>query len=132
MLLDKCVGISSAGGHLFELKASLEAGVHSEIIYLTHRNGHTIQSLSGETHYFILDPHTSAFKFVLNSFQALVLFLKIRPRFVISTGAGIAIPFMVIAKIFGSKIIYIESGARVLTPSKTGKLAYIFADKFFV
>ena len=61
-----------------------------------------------------------------------MLFVILRPKIIISTGAGIAIPFMMIGKFFGSKLIFIETGARVYTVSKTGNFMYKYADKFFV
>jgi UDP-N-acetylglucosamine:LPS N-acetylglucosamine transferase len=51
---------------------------------------------------------------------------------VISTGSGLAVPFLVISKLFGSKILFIESGARVYSVSKTGAFMYRYSDLFFV
>ena len=56
----------------------------------------------------------------------------IRPKIVVSTGAGIAIPMILLAKKVGSKIIFIETGARVIEPSNTGKFIYKYADLFIV
>ncbi|MDE6848090.1 MAG: polysaccharide biosynthesis protein, partial [Ruminococcus sp.] len=42
------------------------------------------------------------------------------------------IPMCLIAKIFRKKIIYIESFAKIKSPTATGKLLYKFADKFYV
>lgn len=57
---------------------------------------------------------------------------KEKPDFVITTGALIAFPFCIFAKLRGTKIIYIESFARVNNQSLTGKLVYPFADLFLV
>lgn len=54
------------------------------------------------------------------------------PDVLITTGALLAFPFCVIAKIKGTKIIYIESFARVNSGSLTGRLVYPFADLFLV
>jgi len=52
---------------------------------------------------------------------------------VITTGAGVAVPICLFAKIFfNSKIIFIESFSRIYEPSSTGKILYNFADLFFV
>ena len=37
-----------------------------------------------------------------------------------------------IGKILGSKIIYIETFANMVTKTSTGKLIYLFSDKFIV
>jgi hypothetical protein len=52
---------------------------------------------------------------------------------VISTGAGSAVPTILLCKLLlRSKIIYIESAARVNTPSKTGEFLNGKADLFLV
>ena len=65
-------------------------------------------------------------------FEQFKIFLKEKPEVIITTGAGVAIPMCVIAKIFRKKIIYIESFARIDTPNKTGRFIYKFADLFIV
>ena len=57
---------------------------------------------------------------------------KERPDLIISTGAGIAVPFIYIAKIFKIKTIYIESLTRVEKLSLTGKLIYPIVDLLLV
>ena len=58
--------------------------------------------------------------------------LRDRPEVVISTGAGMVIPTCLIAKLLGAKLVFIETAARVTTPSRTGKFLYRFADEFYV
>ena len=69
---------------------------------------------------------------IYNFFTSLKIFLKERPDFVISTGALATIPMCIIAKIFRKKVIFIESFAKVNSPTLTGKLIYKFADQFYV
>lgn len=130
-LRNKLVGISSGGGHLKELKDAIPS-YYKDVHYITFKNGHTSNSLKENKHSFIMDPHNSKIKYLINSLQSLFLFIKIRPKVIISTGAGIAIPFMIIGHILGSKIIFIETGARIYTPSKTGEFIYKYADLFIV
>ena len=42
------------------------------------------------------------------------------------------IPICLISKLMGKKLIYIESFAKVTSPTETGKLLYKFADQFYV
>lgn len=63
--------------------------------------------------------------------QAPILF-KNPAEVVITTGAAVAVPICIYAKIFGKKVIYIESMARITSPSKTGLLMYKIADLFIV
>jgi len=124
--------ISSGGGHLTELINASSLITHYPHFFVTINLPHISSSLEGKEVYYILDPHTSIFKYFINFIQALKIYLKKRPKIIITTGAGIAIPMCVIGKLFGSKIVYIESGARVNFPSKTGKFMYKIADLFIV
>jgi len=58
--------------------------------------------------------------------------MRERPSLVISTGAGVALPFMILSKIFLRKIIYIELSCQIAKPSKTGRVAYYLADRFYI
>ncbi len=64
--------------------------------------------------------------------QSLIALLRARPRAIISTGPGPAVPASLLAKLLGIKVIYIETGSRVFALSTSGKILYRFADVFFV
>lgn len=70
--------------------------------------------------------------FVLNIINSFVIFLKEKPNVVITTGALSTVPICLIVKLFGGKLIYIESYAKINSVSMTGKLLYPFADRFYV
>ena len=124
--------ISSHGGHLRELLDATE-NVVGKKYYVTHKTRHTADILRNYDHYFILDPHTSLLKYIINVFQSLYHILRERPDVVISTGAGIAIPTLFICKyLLKSKIIFIESAANVINPTKTGMLMYPRSDLFLI
>lgn len=55
-----------------------------------------------------------------------------RPKVIVSTGSNIAIPLFLIGKFYGSKIIYIETRAKVYARSMTGILARPLANQIFV
>jgi UDP-N-acetylglucosamine:LPS N-acetylglucosamine transferase len=78
------------------------------------------------------NPAEKATSFILGVFRILLTLIKERPDVVISTGAEIAAPTFLIAKLLGMKTIYIESCARRYSPSGTGKLVYPLSDYFFV
>ena len=125
-----CV-ISSAGGHLAEAMAAASK-IKSDLYYVTYKESHVPFAMSGKQCFYIIDPHTSRWKYLINALKSLFIFALKRPRVVISNGAGIAIPTCLLAKFFGRKLIFIENGARVSTPSKTGKLLYKYSDIFLV
>lgn len=75
---------------------------------------------------------TFIFRMIANLFRSLHIFFREKPDVVITTGAMAMIPMCLIAKMFRKKLIFIESFAKVTSPTKTGKLMYKFADRFYV
>jgi UDP-N-acetylglucosamine:LPS N-acetylglucosamine transferase len=130
-LTDKLCVVCSAGGHLTEALLSVEK-INYPIFYVTYRLPHTDESLEGKKYYYIINPHKYLYKYPLNFIQSLIIFFKTKPRFILSTGSGMAIATCLIGKLFGSKIIYVETGCRITTPSMTGRLMYHFSDLFIV
>lgn len=71
-------------------------------------------------------------RMLLNSVRSVFIFAKEKPDVVISTGVLATIPMCLLAKVFGKKLVYIESFAKVTSPTETGKLMYKIADRFYV
>jgi len=69
---------------------------------------------------------------ILVLIKVISIIRKILPNAIISTGPAIVVPVAFIGKIFGVKIIFIETGSRVNTSSLTGKIMYKLADLFFI
>ena len=57
---------------------------------------------------------------------------RTRPAVAISTGAGVAVPFLWIARIYGARVIYVESFARTSGLSLTGRLVRPVVHRLFV
>lgn len=129
--LPKVIVIGPGGGHLAEAMLATE-GVAMNRVVATYCEPHTRASMSGEQLRCLIDPHGSLWKYALNAAQALWMLLKDRPQAIVSTGGGMSIATCLLGKLLGAKLIYIESGARVRSPSKTGKLLYRYADLFIV
>lgn len=72
------------------------------------------------------------FKFSYNTIMSLIYFLRERPDVVVTTGAHTAVPMCYIAKLFGKKVVFIESFAKTTTPTISGKMVYPIADLFIV
>lgn len=72
------------------------------------------------------------FRLLINILISLYIYVKERPNIVISTGVLAMIPMCMIAKLLGGKIIFIESFAKITSPTETGKFLYKFADKFYI
>lgn len=57
---------------------------------------------------------------------------SVKPRAIVTTGAGIAVPFCVVGRLAGARVVYLESFTRITRPSLTGRLVAPFAHEFFV
>ena len=64
--------------------------------------------------------------------QCHTIWKKYRPKVIISTGSNIAVPLCFIAKLHGTKFVYIESRAKVYSKTISGKIVERFADKIIV
>ena len=68
------------------------------------------------------------FKLLFNCIKSIYLYFKIHPDYIITTGTHTAGPICYFGKIFGSRVIYIETFANITTKTITGKLIYPIAD----
>jgi predicted nucleotidyltransferase len=129
----RAIVVSSGGGHLSEALLAIE-GVPLRATIATLRLPHTQSSLQGKAWktFYLVNPHGNFIKYLKNTLQSVLLVLRDRPEVVISTGAGMVIPTCLIARLLGAKLVFIETAARVTTPSRTGKFLYRFADEFYV
>ena len=131
--------IASTGGHLNELMQvkSLFKKYDYHIITektkleksLVERYGERISCLIYGTKKY---PIRYFFKFIANCFISLYYFFKFKPEVVVTTGTHTAVPMCYIAKMFGSKIIFIETFANRETATVAGKIVYPIADTFVV
>ena len=65
-------------------------------------------------------------------FECLKIWKKYRPKVIVSTGSNIAVPLFMIGKVFGSKLIFIETRAKVYSKSLTGKIIGGISDNIYV
>ena len=137
--MKKVLFISSTGGHLSEMMMLNDLFKKYDYNIITEKTK-TTENLKSKYHnrinyliYGTKDHKLSyPFKLIANCFKSFYFYFKIRPDFIITTGAHTAGPMCCLGKIFGSKIIYIETFANMKTKTITGKLIYKFADLFIV
>lgn len=65
-------------------------------------------------------------------FESQKIWKQYRPKVIVSTGSNIAVPLFLIGKLHGSKIIFIETRAKVYARSMTGILVRKMANQIFV
>ena len=68
----------------------------------------------------------------VNFLKSCRIVFREKPDVIITTGVLAIIPLCLVVKIRGGKVVYIESFAKVNSPTLTGKLIYKFADQFYV
>ena len=137
--MKKVLFISSTGGHLNELLQLKDIMDKYDSYLITEKTKSTLslkEDFKSKVSYLIYGTKhnilTYPFKLIINCFKSLDFYLKIKPDVIITTGAHSAGPMCCIGKIFGSKIIYIETFANIHSKTITGKIVYKFADLFIV
>ena len=136
--MKKVLFISSTGGHLSELLqlANLFPRYNSCLITENTKSNKKLRKkykridflIYGTKDHFLSYP----FKLLANCFISVYYFIKIRPKYIVTTGTHTAGPICYLGKIFGSKIIYIETMANINRKTQTGRLIYPIADLFIV
>lgn len=133
--MKKICFIASTGGHFEQLMMMKDLMQKYDSFIVTERTDYNALN-NKEKVYYLMQVNRSEitfiFKMIYNFFATLKIFLKENPDFVISTGALATIPMCLIAKLFRKKVIFIESFAKINSPTLTGKLIYKFADQFYV
>ena len=126
---------ASSGGHFEQLLMLMPLAEKYDIFLVTERTTYNV-SVQGQRVYLLHQVNRKEMAFlpemVGNAFKSFYIFIKEQPDVVITTGVLAMIPICLVAKLFRRKLVYIESFAKVTTPTETGKLLYRFADQFYV
>lgn len=126
-----CVACSS-GGHLREIMQLRDAYESLQQYYVTDKRVDSGLLSKKATAEFVICPGRNPLKLLVNIVQSLLIFLHHMPDVVISTGADTAVPTCILAKLFGKKLVFVESYCRISNLSVSGKLLYPLADRFYV
>ena len=133
---------------------------HKTILYICNKGGHysqmlRLKSVMSKFNSYIVSDKKEAYKdwegygssiyidaynvkkhrlfhFFKNLWQCFRLCIKYKPEYIVTTGAGLAIPMFIAGRILGKRLIFIESRARVYTKSASGKLLGKLANKVIV
>lgn len=135
----KVLFISSTGGHLKELLQLKKLFKKYNSYIITEKTDQTIkmkEEYQDKIKYMIFGTKdhmlTYPFKLLDNCFLSLYYYIKIRPKYIVTTGVHTAGPMCCLGKIFGSKVIYIETMANTNKKTHTGRLLYPIVDLFIV
>lgn len=131
--------IASTGGHLNELMQikPLFNKFNYHIVTEKTKVDDSFKEEYGNKISFLIygtkkKPISYIFKLTANCFISLYYFFKYQPEVIVTTGTHTAVPMCYIAKIFGSKVIFIETFANRTTRTVAGSLVYPIADTFVV
>lgn len=129
----KILLISSTGGHFQALQRLHTFWSKHDCCWVTFQTPSTELVLSNEKVYWAYSPtNRNIPNLIRNFFLALYVILKERPQLVLSTGAGVVVPFIILAKLCGIQTAFIESFTRVKELSLSARLVLPFLDALYV
>jgi beta-1,4-N-acetylglucosaminyltransferase len=125
--------VGSSGGHLIQLRNLKKWWEKHSRFWVTFSKQDAVNSLKGESVYWAYFPtNRNALNFVRNLFLAAKILWREKPDILISTGAGVSVPFFYIGKLLGVKLVFIEVFDRINSSTLTGRLIYPVADLFIL
>jgi UDP-N-acetylglucosamine:LPS N-acetylglucosamine transferase len=127
--------VCSGGGHLAQLQSLRPWWCTRQRAWVTCDNPHSRSLLEGEEVVWAHFPTTrSIVNLVRNTLLAIRLLVRRRrrPAAIISTGAGVALPFFIVGRLVRVPTVYIEVFDRIDMPTLTGRLCRPFSSLFLV
>ena len=125
--------VCSSGGHLAQLTALEPWSRNHRRHWVCFDTPDAVSILRDEDVTWAYHPTT---RNVLNLLRNVGLAWRVlrrrRPDVVISTGAGVAVPFFVVAKLLRVPTVYLEVYDRMDSPTLTGRLCRPFTDAMLV
>jgi len=125
--------VCSSGGHLQQMLALEPAWGRYSHVWVTFDKSDARSLLHGERVVHAYWPTNRSLK---NLFRNLLLAWRtlgnVRPRVVLSTGAGVAVPFAWLARLRGARVVYVESFTRIEGMSLSGRLIRPIAHRVYV
>ncbi len=125
--------VCSSGGHLSQLMPLREWWAEHERIWVTFDSEDAVDKLAGERVEWAHHPTTRNLPNLLrNTRLAWRLLRDFRPDLVVSTGAGVAVPFFWLKRLVGARTVYLEVFDRIDSATLTGRLCQPVTDLFLV
>jgi UDP-N-acetylglucosamine:LPS N-acetylglucosamine transferase len=125
--------VGSSGGHLSQLYALRPWWEKHERRWVTFDMEDARSLLGGETVAWAHHPTTRNVPNAMRNYAlARRLLAEWQPDVVVSTGAGVALPFFIEARRRGIRTVYVEVVDRIDSASLTGRLCGPFTDLFLV
>jgi beta-1,4-N-acetylglucosaminyltransferase len=124
--------VCSSGGHLIQMLALREAWGPYSHVWVTFDKSDARSLLPDEEVVFAHWPTNRSLKNLLrNMVVAWRTLRRVRPQLLITTGAGVAVPFAWVARLLRVRVVYIESFTRVERPSLSCRLVAPIAHRVY-
>jgi UDP-N-acetylglucosamine:LPS N-acetylglucosamine transferase len=124
--------VCSTGGHLLQLTALRGAWSETKRVWVTFDKSDARSLLADEQVVFAYGPTNRS---LLNLFRNLGLAFRLlrrfRPRVIVTTGAGVAVPFCWLGRMRGARVVYVESLSRITSPSLSYRLIAPVATRLY-
>lgn len=125
--------VCSSGGHLAQLYALKPWWSRYARLWITFRLPDAISLLGDESVEWAHHPTTrNITNLVKNLRLAWQVVRRERPPLILTTGAGVALPFFLVGKLFGANTAYMEVYDRIDTATLAGRLCYRLTDRFLL
>lgn len=125
--------VCSSGGHLLQLHALADAWRPFVRLWVSFDKSDVRSLLRDEKVVFAYGPtNRSAKNLLKNLWLAVSVIRRTRPKVILTTGAGVAVPFSWIGRLAGARVVYVESLTRIESPSLSCRLIRPVADRVYV
>jgi UDP-N-acetylglucosamine:LPS N-acetylglucosamine transferase len=129
----KLLLVCSSGGHfkgLFQLEPFWSRHSRRWVSFDTPT---TRSALAAEQVHWAYSPTNRNLKNLLrNALLSWSVLRSYRPDLILSTGAGVAVPFLILGKLLGHRTAFVESITRIETLSLSARLVLPFLDVLYV
>jgi beta-1,4-N-acetylglucosaminyltransferase len=125
--------VCSSGGHLLQLFSLRSAWDGLSRAWVSFDKSDVRSLLAGEKVYLGHGPtNRNLTNLVRNVLVAARVVRRTRPSVLVTTGAGLAVPFAYAARLRGARIVYVESFTRVDSVSMTLKMIRPIVSRVYV
>jgi UDP-N-acetylglucosamine:LPS N-acetylglucosamine transferase len=125
--------VCSSGGHLIQLHNLRPWWEGHERMWVTFKKLDSSSLLAGERVAWAHHPTTRNLRNLVRNLRlAWRLLRSFRPDVVVSSGAGVAFPFFLLARLLRQKTVYVEVYDRIDSATMTGRLCYPLSNLFLL
>jgi beta-1,4-N-acetylglucosaminyltransferase len=129
----KLLLVCSSGGHFKALLQLQPFWARHHRCWVSFDTPNTRDALVDERVFWAYSPtNRNAINFLRNFMLSSKVLRCYRPDVILSTGAGVAVPFLILGKFLGRRTVFVESVTRIKSLSLTARLVLPFLDVLYV